>query len=271
MQEPERSEVNFRKIFKLLLKKLYVILLAFFLAVGVGAGLAYAKNKDVHYYGTTMKFRISPMPVGAETDTQRYSYQDVHLATITSFLSDPTFAYGYVLPVLRGEDSPEIGTSEADALLPLAMRVRSCLSYGYNYEKNTNAIFVRVRVLNDVEFAKKLLVAAREGVKAYVEKYMIQPATGEGANGYRTVCEETTISKIGLLNGNQTRTAMMKYGATFGIVALVLVVSALLIADNANSKLHDFERFSEEMDVPVLGVVPKVRDYERIDDIEVLK
>ena len=54
----------------------------------------------------------------------------------------------------------------------------------------------------------------------------------------------------------------IKYGALIGLAALVVACVAVVIAERADTRLHDYEKVAQKFNVPVLGVIPRISDIE---------
>ena len=280
-QEQHQHEIGFSDLFKMIFGKLHVILLAIIVAATLGVALAYAKNHDVYVYGGTAKFKIAVLSTTIDKDgnestaSQNYIYKEEHLSMIVDELSSDVFIRDNILPAI--DDGPTDDPKNETFLAKIAY-LKSCISYSYNYANNPNSISVSVTVSGDKDFANKLLDQVKIAIPSYIEANMIRPESslmvdqsGQTimSTSYTTTCEELTISTARLLNGGQTSAAMTKNAVLFGFIAACVACVAIIIIDSSDTRLRNHERLSDEIDVPVLGVIPKIEhDHEKAAEVQ---
>lgn len=285
-QEQHQHEIGFSDLFKIIFGKLHIILLAIIVAATCGVILAYAKNHDIQIYGGTAKFKIAVLSTttskGEEGDeittaSQNYIYKEEHLSMIVDELSSDVFVRDHILPAFYSNVS---GDPHDEVFLAKIGYLKSCLNYSYNYANNPNSISVSVTVSGDKDFANRLLDQVKIAIPEYIEANMIRPESSliVDNNGkeimktvYTTDCQEMTISTARLLNGAQTSSAMTKNAVLFGFIAACVACVIVIIIDNSDTRLRDHERLSKEIDVPILGVIPKIEHDQENAGMEVRK
>lgn len=265
------KELPLGRIFYILLSRIYIVIIAFVIGACAGFGLAYYQYHDIDYYGATVDYRIEMHPIDDGVRAQYVAqYSENHLRTIATSLSlDETELIGEgILPGLKEEyesrlaagkitaaQCPNIPTDENDpSFLTWVKNVKGKLSYSFDFSKTTNSVSMSVRVLNDPLFADVLLSVARVKVAEYIENHMIVASTG--AN-YVTDCKEFNYVSSGLISAGQKQNAYLK-DIAIGAVALALVACALLIYfELSDARIRDYQQFSAQTGIPVLGVIPK--------------
>lgn len=278
MQESgQRREIGFLDLFKIIFKRFFVILVAVILAAGVGALYAYSKNKNVNYYGATAHYKISVSSVmkvngneQGEPSGSNYLYKEEHLSMLVDDLTSDKFIRDHIVSDLENAPgyNPEASEEEADNFYTYLLYVKSCIRYTYDYAKNPNAIQVSVTVLNNKEFAKKLLEQVKVAVPEFIVENMIKPApedvVSSNAAGvvtaqriYTTECEETSMSRIRLVNGGQMQSSIAKYAVLAGFLAAVAACIAVVVLDYTDTRVRDPEEFATRSDLPLLGTLPK--------------
>ena len=144
-------------------------------------------------------------------------------------------------------------------------RFKAAVSYSYlgeteDVEDANNLarsfIYVKISILNDVEFAKDVLFRVKRVVPLYVEENMAVPSDYEGTN-----CQRITRSdEISLTNPQYTTTQAIKYAilaaAASGVIAAVVVI----LVDRSDKRLRNHEIITKNFNVPILGVVPRIEE-----------
>lgn len=273
MQESgQHREIGFVDLFKIIFKRFFVILIAMVVA-GVGALYAYSKNKNVNYYGATAHYKIyvsSVISSAPENESgSNYLYKEEHLSMLVDDLTSDTFVRDNIVQHL--EDAPsyraDAPEEEADKFYTYLQAVKSCIQYSYDYTRNPNAIQVSVTVLNNKDFAQKLLNQVKVAVPAYIEEHMIKPAPEafvvSGSSGaiiqriYTTHCDETSMSRIRLINGGQMQSAVLKYAVLAAFIAAIVACVVVVVLDYTDTRVRDPEEFATRSDLPLLGTLPK--------------
>ncbi|MBQ8283746.1 MAG: hypothetical protein IJX75_01500 [Clostridia bacterium] len=142
--------------------------------------------------------------------------------------------------------------------------IQSAVRYSYLEEgeelENANDLarsFIRVNisVLQNQEFAEKLLNLIIETVPEFVKENMAVPSGYEGTN-----CEPSTrIHKIKLLNPNYSMSQTVKYAALMAVLTLIIACVAVILIDRSDKRLRDHETITRLFDLPVLGIVPSIK------------
>lgn len=273
MHETEQHEITLSKIFQALLRKFYIILIAVFVAAIAGGAFGYVQNRGKDVYGATTKFKISVVSQLAgsqETQAVNHTYSETLLSMITDEMAQEAFVQEKVLPELAktyqipqyDENNPENGFFDVLAL------VQSSIKYSFDHKVNSNAISVSVRS-TDKDFAKALLSSVKVVVPEYIEENMIRPqdktvdlsdGTTKVVLSYHTRCQELTLSYIKTINAGQATTEMIKNAIIFAFGAAVIAAVAIIILDNADTRVRDSEKLAQVLDVPVLASIPKMQD-----------
>lgn len=273
MHENEQHEITLSKIFKALLRKFYIILIAVFVAAIAGGAFGYIQNRGKDVYGATTKFKISVVSQitgSQETQAVNHTYSETLLSMITDEMAQAAFVQEKVLPELAkthqipqyDENNPENGFFDVLAL------VQSSIKYSFDHKVNSNAISVSVRS-TDKDFAKALLSCVKVVVPEYIEENMIRPkddtvhlsdGTTKVVVSYHTRCQELTLSYIKTINAGQATTEMIKNAIIFAFGAAVIAAVVIIILDNADTRVRDSEKLAQVLDVPVLASIPKMQD-----------
>ena len=142
--------------------------------------------------------------------------------------------------------------------------IQNAVRYSYLEEgeelENANDLarsFIRVNisVLQNQEFAEKLLNLIIEIVPEFVKENMAVPSGYEGTN-----CEPSTrIHKIKLLNPNYSTSQTIKYALLMAFLTLVVACVAVILIDRSDKRLRDHETITRLFDLPVLGIVPSIK------------
>ena len=272
MHETEQHEITLSKIFQALLRKFYIILIAVFVAAIAGGAFGYIQNRGKDVYGATTKFKISVVSQitgSQETQAVNHTYSETLLSMITDEMAQASFVQEKVWPVLTDkrklpqydENNPENGFFEVLAL------VQSSIKYSFDQKVNSNAISVSVRS-TDKGFAEDLLSCVKVVVPEYIEENMIRPqdktvdydGTIKVLVTYHTRCQELTLSYIKTINAGQATTETIKNAIIFAFGAAVIAAVAIIILDNADTRVRDSEKLAQVLDVPVLASIPKMQD-----------
>ena len=193
IQEQKQNEIGIADIFRILLKKIRLLLIVLIVGAIVGGLFGFFRYKDEKFYGSEVKYEISiratttfyengvqagdPEPDAAPN----YVYKEEHLSMLVDHLNSDNF----LLEILK-EFAPESVvqnvtvngevdldddsvTEEAKAKFLSYMKfVSSSISYSYDHSVNPNAFSMLVSVRNDEEAAAKLLKAAKKLVQEEV-------------------------------------------------------------------------------------------------------
>ena len=142
-EKVEKKEgISVKEIFKLLLKKIKLLLLVLLAGIVVGAGFGILTNFNEKYYGTSIEFYVNPVPTEDEVDSDSYfavngTYTINVMDGLKYLLSSESFAErllmdkdGLPKQVFRSDErAQEIDSKIAAALTPID-----------NEEKTTKAV-----------------------------------------------------------------------------------------------------------------------------------
>lgn len=193
IQEQKQNEIGIADIFRILLKKIRLLLIVLIVGAIVGGLFGFFRYKDEKFYGSEVKYEISIRATttfyenGVQTGdpepdaAPNYVYKEEHLSMLVDHLNSDNF----LLEILK-EFAPESVvqnvtvngevdldddsvTEEAKAKFLSYMKfVSSSISYSYDHSVNPNAFSMLVSVKNDEEAAAKLLKAAKKLVQEEV-------------------------------------------------------------------------------------------------------
>ncbi len=146
--------------------------------------------------------------------------------------------------------------------------IKSSVSYSYLKESSSSSsnandfarsfFYVEIVMLNNKEFSEFLLERIKEEMPLYIEANMAIPAGYEATNCALTTC----VDSIRELNPDLMKNQAIKYGALFAVAALVVVCVILILVDNADKKLRDYDVLTQVLNLPILGVIPSIEMME---------
>lgn len=313
-QDQRQNEIGLSDVFRILLKRLKLLIVILLTGIIIGGLFGYFTYKDKKYYGAEVKYEIAIIATRTVYGTDgskrtedgsapNFVYKDQHISMLIDHLKSDTFATellqqlddesakvvnavmkdgkNKVAEMLVSEDENEV--KQAKYYLSQLSDVKSSLSFYFDYDTNPNSFFMKVSVKEDPDFAAKVLAKAEEivplavsGVKAEdsadgVQKrgWIIVPNSeytkdkdGNIATEtyYTAKCNPMTVNYSHLLNPGNARKKAILFGAIFGLGALLIACVAVVVADNSDERLRDYDKFSKSIDLPVLGVIPSF-DY----------
>lgn len=260
--EQHTEELSLLDIFRILFKKLKLILVILLASVVVGGVFGAVLTMNEEYYGTEIWFYINPKEKLSDEEDSTYgvygSYGDNVMDTMTKLLESDLFTEQLV----EGWERTPVKHLEDGSLNPhykkFIYTLKDVIEFSYDTteEKTTTSsntlaksfIIINIEVLADEEevivFAEELLQRLRDYVPEYVTRHMIVPSGFEGTN-----CKEiTTISEIEHLNENHVLISTVKYAVIFGALALIVSCAVILIADHAKhySAMKEFAQKETE-------------------------
>lgn len=244
-QQTHMEELSLLDVFKILFKKIKLILIILLASIVAGGTLGALLTINQNYYGTEIWFYINPKEKLSDEEDSTYgvygSYGDNVMDTMTKLLESDLFTEQLV----EGWERTPVKYLQDGSLNPDYKRFIYALkdvvefSYDTTHEKTTNSgntlaksfIIVNIKLLAEEEeliiFAEEILQRLRDYVPVYVTRHMIVPSGFEG-----TDCKEiTTISEIEHLNENYPVISAVKYAVIFGVLAVILSCAVILIAD----------------------------------------
>lgn len=310
-QEQRQSEIGLSDVFRILLKRIKLLVAVLLAGVVIGGLFGYFTYKDEKYYGAEVKYEISIIPTrltnkadGTTTkepgESPNFVYKDQHISMLIDHLESDTFATellagideevvsavmkdgkNNVADMLDSEDKEEV--TRANRYLAGLAKIKSSLSFSFDYDTNPNSFYMKVSVKGDPKFAAKVLAEAEDmvpvavsGVRAEDSEdgvakrgWIIVPTSEytKDSSGniitetyYTAQCNPLTVNYPHLLNPGNTRKKTILFGAIFGLGAFLIACVAVVIADNSDERLRDYDKFSKAIGMPVLGVIPSI-DY----------
>lgn len=125
-----------------------------------------------------------------------------------------------------------------------------------NENASRNYIYVTVSVLNNRDYAQKVLDSIETQLPIIVKENM--PRQGEYTD---TKCILATYyQEVGLTNGGYARSQTIRNAVLFGAAALVVACVIVIIVDMSDKRLRDYEVIPKKFNIPVLGVIPTIED-----------
>ncbi len=242
-QQMQTEELTLLDVFKILLKKIKLILIILLASVVVGGTLGTLLTLNQDYYGTEIWFYINPQKKLSDEEDSTYgvygSYGDNVMDTMTKLLESDLFTEQLV----EGWDKTPVKYLPDGSLNPeykqFIYTLKDTIEFSYDTteEKSSSStlaksfIIVNLQLLAEKEelvtFAQELLVRLRNYVPVYITRHMIVPSGFEGTN-----CKEiTTISEIEHLNANNTLISAVKYAFIFGALSFICSCAIVLIVD----------------------------------------
>mgnify|MGYP007088296086 CR=1 FL=1 len=312
-QDQRQNEIGLSDVFRILLKRLKLLIVILLAGVVIGGLFGYFTYKDKKYYGAEVKYEISIIPTrmvyasNGSTKTEpgkapNYIYKEQHISMLIDHLNSDIFSTELlkqldddsakvvaavmkdgeidVTSMLVSDDENEV--KQAKYYLSQLSGVKSSISFYFDYDTNPNSFFMKVSVKEDPDFAAKILAAAKKCVPLEVSGTAADEESGtaakpghiivpdstdtRGNNGVGTVtsytakCTPMKVSYSHLLNPGNARKKAILFGAIFGLGALLIACVAVVVADNSDERLRDYDKFSKSLGMPVLGVIPSI-DY----------
>ena len=285
MEEKVQVEegISLLDIVRLLLKKLFILILVGVVSGFFGGFVAVAKTIDIDYWGTTVEFYVNPekpkdVVNGNGSQYGVYGAYGRHVMdNIVKLLSSESFAEilidgtdgietiaepmdGIPVKYKFDEKGQQYMTGEYKTFLS---RVKNAVRFSY-LESNVDMddannlarsfIYVNISVINDRVFAENLLDSVRDIVPWYVEANMTVPSDYSGTN-----CQKITVMEaIHLTNPGYTTNQAFKYAILFAAAAVVVTSVIIILVDRSDKRLRDYETVMRNLEVPVLGVIPTI-------------
>ena len=314
-QEQRQNEIGLSDVFRILLKRIKLLIAVLLAGVVIGGLFGYFTYKDEKYYGAEVKYEIAIIATRTvygsdgsirteDGNAPNYVYKEQHISMLVDHLNSARFATELlgnmeetkaVVKAVTGEDGEiddnldmmlasddETQVQCARAYQKWLARMINCISFYFDYDTNPNSFYMKVSEKGDADFAAKVLLTAKQivplevsGVTADEENgieakqgHIIVPdstdtrnASGTGTvTSYTAKCKQMTVSYAHLLNPGNTKKKTILFGAIFGLGALLIACVAVVIADNSDERLRDYDKFSKSIGMPVLGVIPSI-DY----------
>lgn len=305
LQEQKQTEIGLADIFKILLKRIRLLLIVLLVGATVGGLFGYFMYKDEIYYGSKVKYEISirattqfyenGVPVGdPKPDTApNYVYKEEHISMLLDHLSSDDFCLEILKDLdeetvkgvtddgtTEGEivlDDPSIDETAKEKFLSRMTFIQAAITYEYDYDTNPNAFAMTVSVKGDEDTAAKLLKSAtrlvREEVSGTTDEdgniirpgRIIVPASTKvtdsnkwAVTSYTADCDPMTINRSHELNPGYARNKTILFAVIFGLGALLVACVIVVLADNADERLRNYDAFAKSLGLPVLGVIPSI-------------
>ncbi len=254
MQEEIESgeELSLSEIFRALKAKIWVLLVTLIIGIAAGGGFGFLRYYNVHYYGADVTYFVSNSAINDENSTGQaaQTLTESALKNINGLLNTNYFQR------LLMEGLPEAEGIEPDSKKEQNFFKLLSQSITYSYTVGESKITASVSVLNDSTFAAHLF----DRIKSILPDFV---STMLSTTDKNVVCTQLSYQLCRLLNPNQWVTEGIKYGALIGLAALVIACVAVVLAERADTRLHDYEKVAQKFNVPVLGVIPRISDIEQ--------
>lgn len=230
----EKEELSLVDIFKIFLRRWFILLVALVIGLGTGVSIAAIKNANNDYYGATVMFYVNPTKESTDSSLPVYgSYADTITDTMVVLLESEFFAHE-VLSAMENPPETEIDGQVNPEYEQLLHRIQEATSFTNksNTENKTNNVFyVTISVLNDKQFAETLLVCIQEKLVSFVEENMPVPS---GYDSTRCI-SITTINQIVQTNEGIILKEMVKYGLLCGAISFVVGCVIAIFVDKAKN------------------------------------
>ncbi|HIU58528.1 MAG TPA: hypothetical protein IAC57_00355 [Candidatus Scatosoma pullistercoris] len=253
MQEEIQAEeeLSLSEIFRALKAKIWVLLVTLIIGIAAGGGFGFLRYYNVHYYGADVTYFVSNSAISDENSTGQaaQTLTESALKNINGLLNTNYFQR------LLMEGLPEAEGIEPDSKKEQNFFKLLSQSITYSYTVGESKITASVSVLNDPTFAAHLF----DQVKAILPDFI---STILSTTDKNVACTQLSYQLCRLLNPNQWVMEGIKYGALIGLAALVVACVAVVLAERADTRLHDYEKVAQKFNVPVLGVIPRISDIE---------
>ncbi|MBQ8291021.1 MAG: hypothetical protein IJX88_00735 [Clostridia bacterium] len=267
-----RGEISLAEIFRILFRKIKVLLITLLIGVVIGATLGVVTTVNTDYYGTSAEFYVNPKKTeeGTTENDSQYGVYGAYgrhvMDNIVKLLSSDFFAEQIALVGTENNNTPPNGLTleqwrQTAKYKTLVNRIKRSVSYSYYDESEEDVddlaksfIYVRISVLNDKEFAEELFTKVRIALPAFVTANMAVPTGYSGTNCIFI----STLSKVNLLNDGYTTNTAVKYAVILGAAAFVVACIVVIVIDRSDKRLRNYEEAMARMGVPVLGVIPSI-------------
>lgn len=231
------NELTLSEIFKILWKKIIILLIVCVAGVTVGAGYGLLKTANKNYYGTTMEFYINPR-VSASSDETPYHVYGAYTANVMDnlikLLNSDMFAEKLFEDLVDAPPAEIDGESNPE-YKALLYKVQNAINFSYyddTVDDNVSSIarcfiIADVSAYNDKGLADYLVGQIQEKVPQFIKTNMIVPTGFSGTNCERiSRLEEVT----NLTAGTPLKTAI-KYGFLLGAAATALACLVVVIVE----------------------------------------
>ncbi len=287
-----QNEMSLTEIFKIILQKIKIVLLALLGGILIGVALGLGTTANVDYYGTSAEFYVNPVKKSSDNTDDTYNVYGAYgkhiMDNMVKLLSADIFAEQLALgdsdlppeginatldeaiAKAKAENTPEnvkaaiLEWRKTSHYKGLVSRVKGCVRYSY-YDSSEagdvdalakSFIYVRISVLNDPKFAKELFERVKKQLPEYVMEYMPNP-DDEVYDATNCVLI-STLAEVGHLNPTAEKDASIKYALIFGFVSAVIACIVIVIVAVSDKRLINYEATMERFGVPVLGVIPAI-------------
>ncbi|MGN1062574.1 MAG: hypothetical protein ACI4RO_05525 [Candidatus Scatosoma sp.] len=188
--ENSQNEIGLSDIFRILLKKIRLLIIVFIIGGVVGGLFGFIRYKDEKYYGAEVKYEISIMATSytyknsivestKPANAPSYVYKQEHISMLLDYLGSEQFL-AEILKELNpvavenvtvtdettGKskidlDSDEVSEEAKNTFNSYLQWLKSSISFSSDYDVNPNAFSMLVSVKGNPDNASKLLSVAR--------------------------------------------------------------------------------------------------------------
>ena len=240
----EKEELSLVDIFKIFLRRWFILLVALVIGLGTGVSIAAIKNANNDYYGATVMFYVNPTKETTDSSLPVYgSYADSITDTMVVLLESEFFAHE-ILSAMENAPEAEIDgkvNPEYEELLHKIQESTSFTNKSNSDNKTNNVFYVTISVLNDKQFAETLLTCIqgemidgerKNGVmESFVEENMPVPS---GYDSTRCI-SITKINQIIQTNEGVILKEMVKYVLLCGAITFVVGCVIAIFVDKAKN------------------------------------
>lgn len=217
-QENQQNEIGISDIFRILLKKIRILIIVCIIGGLIGGLFGFFTYKDEKYYGAEVKYEISIMAtaytyrenavVGQKpANAPSYVYKAEHISMLVDHLSSEQFLAEILKEIkpavvanvtdeetgkinLDSNKIPEEAKTEFSSYLEY---LKSSISFSFDHDVNPNAFSMLVSVKGSEENASTLLAKAKELVPQEVSG-TVDEATGKVLKKGRIIVPDSSGS-----------------------------------------------------------------------------
>lgn len=291
-----QNEISLTDIFKMILRKIKVVLLALLGGILLGVLIGVTTTHNVDYYGTSAEFYVNPVKRATDSDGTDDTYNvygayGKHIMdNMVKLLGADIFAEQLALgdsdlppeginakldeaiAKAKAENTPEntkaaiLEWRKTKHYKGLVSRIKGCVRYSY-YDSSEagdvdalakSFIYVRISVLNDKGFASELYERVKKLLPEYVMEYMPNP--DDQIYDATNCVLISTLAEVGHLNPTAEKDAIVKNTLIFGLLSAVIACVVVVLIGVADKRLMNYEATMEKFGMPVLGVIPMIEE-----------
>ena len=237
MVDNTQNELSLSRVFRILLKRIVVLLIVLVSGIAVGAGYGLMKTVNQNYYGTTMEFYVNPR-VSADEEETIYHVYGAYTANVMDnlikLLNSDMFAEKLFEDLADAPPAKIDGKSNPE-YKQLLYKVQNSVHFSYYNDQeseNVNSIarcfiIANVASYNDLPLADFLVSQIQVKVPEFIKENMIVPTGFTGTN-----CERISrLEEVTNLTAGVPLSTAIKYGLILGIAAMAVACVIVVVVD----------------------------------------